>query len=159
LAGVSVGALVVASIATLLAWFGFATDLLVPTAYTTMLIGLLAAVPAAVTGLADLLDLPVDAPARTTALIHLTLMGTAIAVFLLTVLLLHPGVEHRQVPGAAAVTAAAGFVVLAAGGWVGGSLAYGHGVRVAGKPDTPTREVLRPRRSEPPSDGWTPPLP
>jgi uncharacterized membrane protein len=153
LTDVTVGALTVGALAAVGGWVGLATDLLVPTAFVAVVIGLLAAVPTAVTGLADLLDIPAATPARTTALIHLGLVSVAVATFLLAALLLHPGLEAHEVPTAAAVTAVVGLVLLTAAAWVGGALSFAHGVRVAGDLETPTAEALRPRTPPTAGDG------
>ncbi len=145
LTDVTVGALTVATVAAVVGWFDVAAELVVPTAFVALVIGLVAAVPTALTGLLDLLDIRPGTPARATALIHLFVMLTAVALYVLAAVLLHPGLEADEVPDAAAGVAVAAFVTLTFGGWVGGSLAYVYGIRVVEDEDAPTAEALRPR--------------
>lgn len=145
LTDVTVGALTVGSLATIVGSLGVRVELLAPTAYVALLCGLLAAVPTAVTGLADLLELPAGSPAQTTATIHLVAMTAAVSTLLVAFLLLDPGATDA-VPGDAAAASAIGFGLLVVGGWIGGSLVFRHAVRVDGGDDVPTRDALRPRR-------------
>lgn len=138
LTDVTIGAFTVGTVAAVFAWFGLASDSLVPTAFTALVIGLLAAVPTVVTGLVDLLHIPTRAAARTTAVIHMAVMLSAGSVYLVASLLLRPGLENDAVSTAAAVAAVAGFALLLVGGWIGGSLVFTHGIRVVGDRDTPT---------------------
>lgn len=140
----TIGAFTVGTVAAVLAWAGVLVDVLAPTAPAALVIGLVLAVPTAVTGVADLLRLEPRTPPQTVALVHLSLMAVSSLGFLVAVLLLWPVVDGGEVTTPAAGVALASFVALAAGGWVGGALAYVHGVRVLGRPDTPPRRALRP---------------
>ena len=148
LTDVTIGALTVGTIAALLGWARVFTDVLAPTAVASLVIGLVFAIPTAVTGLVDLLGIRSDAPARTAALLHLGLMVLAVVGFFLAVLLLLPGLDAGGVPGPGAAAAAVALLMLTAGGWVGGSLAYVYGVRVLGTPDVPPGVALRPHGSD-----------
>lgn len=143
----TIGALTVGTLATILGWFGVFAEVLAPTALAALVIGLVFAVPTIITGLADLLDIDQDAPARTVALVHLGLMTVAIGGFFVAALLLLPTLDDAAISVPAAVVAGASFVVLTAGGWVGGSLAYVYGVRVRGAKDTPPIRAVRPSSS------------
>lgn len=50
----------------------------------------------------------------------------------------------RAVHTSSLVLTLVGFAVLAAGGTMGGSITYVHGMRVLGLPDLPTREAIVP---------------
>jgi uncharacterized membrane protein len=150
LTDVTIGALTLATLTVVLAWVGVLPHLLVPTASVSLVVGLVLAVPTATTGLIDLLDLPPGSAVRTTGLIHMGAMVTALLAFLvLLLLLLGPGSDATDgVPGAAVVTSLVAFAFLTVGGWIGGALVFGHGTRVVGDPETPTRRVLDPRRRQ-----------
>lgn len=140
----TIGAFTVGTIAAALAWFGVLEDVLVPTAVAALVIGLAFAVPTAITGLADLLAIDEDAPARLVGLVHLGLMTLAATGFFVAVLLLLPSLEEEVVSTSATAVAVVSFAVMTVGGWVGGSLAYVYGVRVLGASDTPPDRALRP---------------
>lgn len=144
LTDVSIGSYTVATIAVVLGWFGWQEPLMAGAGFVAMVVGLVAAVPTAVTGLADFLGIPRDAGARRTAWIHLGIMLTATVLFLVAAILLYPGFVDDRVPGSAAITTVAAFLVLTLGGWIGGSLVYVHGVRVVDDPDAPVRDAVRP---------------
>lgn len=139
----TIGALTVGTIATVLAWLGLLVDMFAPTAVAAFVIGLVLAVPTSITGLADLLDLESRAPAQTVGFVHLVLMVVAAFGFLAAVLLLWPAVDGAEVTAAATAVAVGSFLVLTAGGWVGGTLVYVYGVRVLARSDTPPGRGLR----------------
>lgn len=145
LTDVVVGAYSVATIAVLLGWWDVAPHVVVPTAFASLVIALIATVPTMVTGLVDLLAIPPAAPARTTGYLHLSAVTVASASYLLATLLLRADLDAHIVSGATLVTSLVGFVFLTLGGWIGGSLVFGHGVRVVGSVETPTIEAVRPQ--------------
>lgn len=100
-------------------------------AYGSLGLGLLATVPAAVTGFLDFLALPRDAPSEKVALRHMLWMMTA-ATLMLGSWFLHRGAlaGAPAQPLWAAVTTFAGCAVLAVGGFLGGEMVYRHGVGV-----------------------------
>jgi uncharacterized membrane protein len=149
----SIGAYTVATAAAVGGWAGLAPSLLSPTAFVAVVLGLVFTVPTVVTGLIDFLDFPSEVAAKRTAWVHLAVMATATVLFLVSAFLLYPDRHEEVVPDAAALVILIGFVVLTVGGWVGGSLAYVHGVRVLGQPDTPTSHAVRPIPPGDNSDG------
>ena len=65
-----------------------------------------------------------------TATLHLTAMVTATGVFLAAVLLGHHGYTHGTVSNSGFALTLVGFVILTAGGWLGGTIVFVHGMRV-----------------------------
>jgi uncharacterized membrane protein len=110
--------------------------------------GLALAVPTALTGLLDWLDLPKGTPARTTATIHLLTMLSATALFALTFVVHLDGYDDGQVETISWILGAAAEGVLAAGGYIGGSLVFVYGVRVLKREPRPV-DALIPGRAEP----------
>lgn len=145
----SIGAYTVAAVA---GWAGLAPSLLTPTAFVAVVLGLIFTLPTVLTGLIDFMGIPRDVAAKRTAWVHLAVMATATVFFLVSAFLLYPDRHAGAVPAAAALVIVIGFVVLIVGGWVGGSLAYVHGVRVLDQPDTPTSRAVRPIPSGEDSD-------
>lgn len=86
-------------------------------------LGLLAAVPAMAAGAIDFASLPRGHPGLDTAVAHLSAMGVAWLSFLASVVL--RGLPGTDAPPLVAVIAGfAGFLAMAAGGWLGGRLVY-----------------------------------
>ena len=115
-------------------------------------VGLLLAVPTALTGLLDWLDLPPRTPARSAATIHLVAMVAATVLFALTWLAQRPGYLGDEVRTLAVVFGLLAEAALATGGFIGGTLAFVYGVRVLKRPATPLREALVPGRLAPNDD-------
>lgn len=107
-------------------------------------LGLILALPTALTGLFDWLDIPSGTPARTTATLHLFVMVTATVLFALTWLAQRPGYNDDEVRALALVLGLIAEVLLAGGGVVGGANVFVYGIRVLKRPDTPTRQALNP---------------
>lgn len=97
--------------------------------YWTLIVGVVTSLPALATGFAEFVRLPLDAPFETLIYWHLTLTGTAITSFLGS-LLVRGGTNapaDTQMIGALAFSIV-GLILLAAGGHLGATLVYEHGV-------------------------------
>jgi uncharacterized membrane protein len=103
-----------------------------PMAYWMIVVGLAAGGAAAVAGFLDLLALPPGHPASPTATAHMVAAGSALTLFLGSLLL--RGQPPAPPGGWALVLSAAGALALLAAGWLGGHLVYGHGVGTAPAP-------------------------
>ena len=104
---------------------------------------------AAVTGLVDWLSITRGTPLWRTATTHLIVMVTANALFGLAAIFGHAGYVDGEIGTAALVLALLGFGALTAGGWLGGSVVFVHGMRVLGLPEEPaTRAILPDRKGE-----------
>jgi uncharacterized membrane protein len=112
--------------------------------------GLLFAAPTALTGLLDWIDLPKGTPVRKVATIHLFTMVGATVLFALTWLAHLDGYRDGEIGGTAAGLGLVALAVLAAGGYVGGSLAFVYGVRVLKRSDVSVTDALIPGRAERP---------
>lgn len=106
--------------------------------------GLILALPTALTGLLDWLDIPKGTPARTSATIHLVVMVTTTVLFALTWLAQRPGYNDDEVRTLALVLGIAAEALLAVGGNIGGANVFVYGIRVLGRPDTPVAKALNP---------------
>jgi uncharacterized membrane protein len=114
--------------------------------------GLVLAAPTAITGLLDWLDLPRGTPTRTTATIHLVIMLAATGLFAACWIAQLEGYKDDEVTTLALVLGLGAEAALAAGGFVGGALAFVYGVRVLKRPDTPVVDALVPGRTGPGSE-------
>jgi uncharacterized membrane protein len=113
-------------------------------AWLALLGGIIAAVPAALTGLADWLSMTPGTPVAKTATWHLGVMVTAVILFVLSAIFQYPGYRDGEVETAALVLGLVAFLALAAGGWLGGTIVFVHGQRVMSQPLRPTSEAIRP---------------
>ncbi len=116
--------------------------------------GLAVAVPTALTGLLDWLDIPKRTPTRTIATIHLLTMLTATAVFAVAFLTQINGYDDGEIRTIALVAGLIAEALLVAGGYLGGTMVFVYGNRVLKRPEVPVRDALIPGRAE---DG-TPPV-
>jgi uncharacterized membrane protein len=114
-----------------------------PACWLALIGGLIVAAPTAVTGFADWLELDWGSPHWRTATLHLTAMVTAVSLYAIAAWLQWPGYEDGTVTTAGLVFAVAGFAALTAGGWLGGTLVFVHGLRVerGGEDDQGRRSV------------------
>lgn len=93
-------------------------------------LGVLGAVAAASAGLLDLLGLPPGTPVYRTALVHMTLMLAVVTMYAVGFVLRGPA-PTAPVPWPLLALSGVALATMAAGGYLGGTLAYRYGVRVA----------------------------
>lgn len=100
-------------------------------AHWTLALGLVLALPAALTGLLDYAAIPAGAPPESTARAHLitTLSGVGLATASFLLRVWGDGVAPQHTPVAVGLAASAA-LVLGVGGWLGAELTFGHGVGV-----------------------------
>jgi uncharacterized membrane protein len=110
--------------------------------------GLALALPTALTGLLDWLDIPKGTHARTTATVHLLAMVTATALFALSFIAQLDGYDDGHIETLALVAGLVGEAVLTLGGYLGGTIVFVYGVRVLKRPETPVGDALIPGRAE-----------
>jgi uncharacterized membrane protein len=110
--------------------------------------GLVLALPTALTGLLDWLDIEKGTPARTTATVHLFTMLSATVLFALTWIVQLDGYKDDVVETGAWILGLAAESLLAAGGYIGGTLVFVYGVRVLKRRETPVADALIPGRAE-----------
>jgi uncharacterized membrane protein len=111
--------------------------------------GLIVALPTALTGLLDWLDLEKGTPVRTVATVHLLLMLAATGLFVATWFAQLDGYKHDEVKAVAWILGAVAESVLAVGGNIGGAQVFVYGVRVLKRPDTPFAKALNPLGLDP----------
>jgi len=92
--------------------------------------GLVTALAAMTAGLFELRKILDDSPAMRVAYWHMSLVLSAWAVYALSLYMRWNGAALIQPDGVAIGLSALGFLLLAAAGWVGGTLVYGYGIGV-----------------------------
>ena len=110
--------------------------------------GLALALPTALTGLLDWLDIPNDTPMRTTATLHLFVMLAATTLFGLAWGAQFDGYKDDEVRTLALVLGIGGEALLTLGGYIGGTIVFVYGMRVLGRRDAPVGDALTPGRLE-----------
>jgi hypothetical protein len=100
--------------------------------------------------LLDWLDIEKGTPARTMATIHLFTMLSATGLFALTWIVQLDGYKDDVVKTSAWILGLGAESLLAAGGYIGGSLVYG--MRVLKRRETPVANALIPGRAERPPE-------
>ena len=109
--------------------------------------GLALALPTALTGLLDWLDISKGTPMRTVATTHLIVMLAATAVFAATFIAQLDGYKDDQVETLGWVLGLVGEGLLAAGGYIGGTIVFVYGKRVLKRADVPVADALVPGRA------------
>jgi uncharacterized membrane protein len=110
--------------------------------------GLALALPTALTGLLDWLDIPKGTPTRTIATVHLFTMLTATVLFAVAFVGQLDGYEHGQVKTLGLAFGVGAEALLAVGGYIGGTIVFVYGNRVLAQRETPVRDALVPGRAD-----------
>ena len=127
---------------------GFQEAAMATASVLTIAVGLIAAIPTIITGLVDLFGIPADAPARTLGWWHLTLMASATGMFAWTFTLQLAGYSSGKIIILALTVGVISWVLLIAGGYLGGALTFVYGVRVLKRPQTAMADALIPGRAD-----------
>jgi uncharacterized membrane protein len=144
----TIGAYTTATVLAVLAALGVAEDKLAPAWWITLIVGLVFNAPTSVTGLLDWKEITPGTPLRRTATTHLLVMVAAAVLFALAAVLGYDAWSEGQVDALPLVLTLLGFVTLTAGGWIGGSIVFEHGMRVEEEPDKPTSDAIVPGERE-----------
>lgn len=98
--------------------------------WLALIVGLIITAPTALTGFLDWLTISSGTALWRTATTHLAVMVTATVLFGLAAIFGYDGYERGEIGAGPLVLTLAGFVALTVGGWLGGTIAYVHGMRV-----------------------------
>lgn len=102
----------------------------------------IAAVGAAITGFAQLPDVPPGSPAWKTVVFHMSVQMTAAVIFLISLLLRLRHVDDAHPPIGAFICAIIGLAALFYGGWLGGHMVFSQGVGVEMATDSQTSHTI-----------------
>ncbi len=149
----SIGTYTAGSLMLLLGTLGVQERQMAHGALLAISLGLILAVPTAVTGLLDWFSLPKATPTRKVATIHLFTMVAATVAFALTWLAHLGGYDEGRVENVALLLGLTGLALLIAGGYLGGTLAFVYGVRVLKRPETRVADALIPGRTDESTEG------
>jgi uncharacterized membrane protein len=112
--------------------------------WLALVVGLVVSLPTAATGFADWLTITAGTPLWRTATGHLIAMVATTLVFLLAVLAGRGPYLDGEVTVLPFALTVLGFLLLALGGWIGGTITYVHGMRVLNLPEEPAARAIAP---------------
>ena len=145
----SIGAYTAGVVMLVLGALGVEEEQMAHGALLAISVGLALALPTALTGLLDWLELPRGTPLRRVATIHLFVMVAATVLFAATWIAQLGGYKDDAVRGLALVLGLLAFAALAVGGNVGGANVFVYGIRVLKREDVPVAKALSPLGIEP----------
>jgi uncharacterized membrane protein len=112
--------------------------------WLALVFGLLSTIVTATTGFVDWLRIPSGTPLWRTATAHMIAMLIASGVFLAAAVAGKSSFDAGDVETGPYVLTLAGYVLMAVGGWLGGSVVFVHGMRVLNLVDEPARKAAAP---------------
>jgi len=145
----SIGAYTAGVVLLVLGALGLEEEQMAHGALLAISVGLALALPTALTGLLDWLELPRGTPLYRVATIHLFVMVAATVLFAVTWIAQLDGYKDDEVRGLALVLGLVAFAALAVGGNVGGANVFVYGIRVLKREDVPVAKALSPLGIEP----------
>jgi uncharacterized membrane protein len=128
---------------------GLETEQMAHGALIAISVGLAVAVPTALTGLLDWLNIENGTPRRTVATVHLLTMVAATLAFAGAWLAQRPGYVHGRVETLGLVVGLGAEALLTLGGYLGGTLVFAYAVRVVNRPEAPIKDAVVPGRLSP----------
>ena len=140
----AIGTYTFATVMALVDAFGLAEQNAAKAWWLALVVGLIVTVPTALTGFADWLTISWGTPMWRTATTHLIVMVSATVLFGLAALVGHGPYEDGDVTAGPLLLTLAGFVALTAGGWLGGTITFVHGMRVLSLPEEPAARATAP---------------
>lgn len=148
LTDVTIGAYTFATIAAILSKLGVAEGAFAQAWWLALVVGAASSLLTVSTGFLDWLKISTGTPLWRTATIHAATNALASVAFLLAIGSGHGDYVDRTVSSGSLLITAIGFVLLTAGGTMGGSITYVHGMRVLNLVDEPTSRAITPGTHE-----------
>jgi uncharacterized membrane protein len=144
----TIGAYTFATVAAILSKAGVAEHAFAQAWWLALIVGAASSLLTVGTGLLDWLQISGGSPLWRTATLHAVTMAVASVFFVVAIVFGHDDYAGRAVHTSSLILTLAGFALLAAGGTIGGSITYVHGMRVLDLVDEPTRRAIIPSRHE-----------
>src|SRR3954465_9572852 len=143
----TIGAYTFATIAAVLSKLGVAEHGFAHAWWLALVVGAITSLATVLTGFLDWLTISSGTPLKRTATLHALSNAVASVFFLLAIIVGHDDYADGAVGTGALLLTLIGFALLTAGGTIGGSITYVHGMRVLELVDQPTRRGPGPRRA------------
>lgn len=144
LTDVTIGGYTFGTIAAILSKAGVAEHAFAQAWWLALLVGAFSSLLTVSTGFLDWLKISSGTPLWRTATIHALTNAVASVAFILAIVFGHDDYVNRQVHTSSLIATIVGFLLLTAGGTMGGSITYVHGMRVLNLVDEPTRKAIVP---------------
>jgi uncharacterized membrane protein len=144
----TIGAYTVSAALGFLGWLGVAEDRLASGWWLALIVGLIVSAPTALAGLADWLTIRRGTPLWRTATAHMLAMVTATVFFGLAAIFGYGAYDDGEVSGGSLFLTLLGYGLLTAGGYLGGTVVFVHGMRVLNLIEEPAGRAVVPGREE-----------
>jgi len=148
LTDVTIGAYTFGTVAAILSKAGVAEHAFAQAWWLALIVGACSSLLTVATGFLDWLQISSGTPLWRTATIHALTNASASVFFILAIVFGHDDYVQRAVHTSSLIATIVGFVLLTAGGTMGGSIVYVHGMRVLNLVDEPTRRAIVPSTHE-----------
>lgn len=129
--GITIGSYTVAVIALSLGALGFSTADMAIVAYWSTIAGLCFGLVTIITGLLDFVSIASDSPLQRVALGHLILQVVASAMFAISAIYQAPDYHDATIAASSMIVSVVGYAALMSGAWLGGTMVFRMGARVA----------------------------
>ncbi len=140
----TIGIYTFATIAAVLAKVGIAEEKAAQGWALALVVGLVITVPTALTGFADWVRIERGTALFRTATGHMVAMLIATAFFLIAIGAGYSDGIEGALPDGAFILTLVGFLMLTAGGWLGGSIVFNYGMRVLNLVEEPAHRAASP---------------
>lgn len=144
LTDVTIGGYTFGTIAAILSKAGVAEHAFAQAWWLALLVGAISSGLTVSTGFLDWLEISSGTPLKRTATTHALTNAVASVFFVLAIILGHGDYVDRAVSTGNFILTLIGFALLTAGGTMGGSITYVHGMRVLNLVDEPARKAIVP---------------
>jgi uncharacterized membrane protein len=144
LTDVTIGAYTVTTVLAFLDVLGIVEEDAAKGWWLALIVGLVLTAPTALTGFLDWLTISWGTPLWRTATVHMVANVSAAAAFLVAALIGYDGYGDGDVTTGALLLTLVGFGLLTAGGWLGGTIVFVHGMRVLNLVDEPAARAAAP---------------
>jgi uncharacterized membrane protein len=140
----TIGAYTFATLAAILSKAGVAEHGFAQAWWLALVVGAISSTLTVATGLLDWLQISRGTPLWRTATTHALVMATATVFFVLAIAFGHGDYAAKAVGSGGLILTIVGFAILTAGGTIGGSITYVHGMRVLNLVDEPALKAMVP---------------
>jgi len=144
----TIGAYTFATIAAVLSKLGVAEHGFAQAWWLALVVGLASSVLTVFAGVVDWLTISSGTPLKRSANTHALTMVSATVFFALAAIFGHGGYADKAVTTGSFILTLIGFVLLTAGGTMGGGITYVHGMRVLNLVDEPAHKAMAPTVSD-----------
>jgi uncharacterized membrane protein len=144
----TIGAYTFATVAAILSKLGVAEGAFAQAWWLALIVGAATSLFTIGTGFLDWLKISSGTPLWRTATIHAATNAVASVFFILAIGAGHDDYVNHAVHTSSLILTVIGFVLLTAGGTMGGSITYVHGMRVLNLVDEPTRKAIVPSTAD-----------